>query len=138
MARASRLVLHCSIWGDAANKFVVYEQEQLAKLGVPITMHDKLPDIILYDESKNWLLLIEAVTSHGPVSHKRLFEMERLLRDCSAERSYISAFQNSTEFKRHFSQIAWETEVWVAERPEHLIHFNGEDFVKKHSMWGRR
>ncbi len=115
--------------GDSANKFFIFEQKHLAKLDVPITLHDKLPDIILYDESKNWLHLIEAVTSHGPVSHKRLFEMEQLLKDCIAKRTYISAFQNFAEYKRHTSQIAWGTEVWLAEVPEHLIHFNGDRYV---------
>jgi hypothetical protein len=112
--------------GDAANKFVVFEREQLEQLGVPITTHDKLPDIILYEKAKNWLYLIEAVTSHGPVSHKRRFELEKLLENCTAERIYISAFLDFARFRRHSSNIAWETEVWIAELPEHMIHFNGE------------
>jgi len=118
--------------GDSANKFVIFEQGHLAKLGVPITTHDKLPDIILYEEAKNRLYLIEAVTSHGPVSHKRLFEMEKLLKDCTAKRIYISAFPNFTEYKRHTTHIAWETEVWIAEMPEHMIHFNGDRYVAVH------
>lgn len=111
--------------GDAADKFVIFEQERLAQLGVPITMHDKLPDIILYHEEKNWLYLIEAVTSHGPVSHKRKHELENLLRGITTERIYVTAFLNFAEFKRHQSNIAWETHVWIAEMPEHLIHYNG-------------
>ena len=87
--------------GDAANKFVIYEQERLAQLGVPITTHDKLPDIVLYNEEKNWLYLIEAVTAHGPVSHKRKYELENLLKNCHAKRVYISAFLHSAEFRRH-------------------------------------
>ncbi len=78
---ANALVLYL---GDAANKFVIYEREQLEQLGVPITVHDKLPDIILYRKEKNWLYLIEAVTSQGPVSHKRLYELEKLLEKCTA------------------------------------------------------
>ncbi len=39
--------------GDAANKFVIFERERLEQLDVPITMHDKLPDIILYHKEKN-------------------------------------------------------------------------------------
>lgn len=83
--------------GDTANKFVIYEKERLEQLGVPMTTHDKLPDIILYDESKNWLYLIEAVTSHGPVSHKRHYELENLLANCSAERIYVSSFLTIAE-----------------------------------------
>ncbi len=27
------------------------------------------------------------------------------------------------------AQIAWESEVWIAEEPMHMIHFNGERFL---------
>jgi hypothetical protein len=27
------------------------------------------------------------------------------------------------------SQISWESEVWIAEDPDHMIHFNGERFL---------
>lgn len=118
--------------GDAANKFVIYEKEKLAEVGVPITMHDKLPDIILYDKTKNLLYLIEAVTSHGPVSHKRLFELEKLLKNCVPKRIYISAFLDFAEYGRHKSKIAWETEVWIAEIPEHMIHYNGDRYMGRH------
>ena len=73
---------------------------------------------------------IEAVTPHGPVSHKRRYELEEILRGCAAKRIYISAFHNFAEFGRHKSQIAWETEVWIAEMPEHMIHYNGERFLE--------
>jgi len=111
---------------------VIYEREQLEQLGVPITVHDKLPDIILYRKEKNWLYLIEAVTSQGPVSHKRLYELEKLLEKCTAKRVYISAFLSYGEYRRHQRQIAWETEIWIAEIPEHMIHFDGEKFIELH------
>jgi adenine-specific DNA-methyltransferase len=118
--------------GDAAKKFVIYEKERLEQLGVPMTAHDKLPDIILYDENKNWLYLIEALTSHGPVSHKRHFELKNLLANCTAERVYVSSFLTIAEYKRHVTEIAYETEVWIAERPEHMIHYNGDKFLGPH------
>jgi len=121
--------------GDAANKSVIYGRERLEQLGVPITTHDKLPDIILYHKEKNWLYLIEAVTSHGPVSHKRRYELEKLLKQCTAQRVYVSAFLNFAEFRRHTPQIAWETEVWIAEIPEHMIHYNGERFLGPHEQY---
>ncbi|MGH7484273.1 MAG: BsuBI/PstI family type II restriction endonuclease, partial [bacterium] len=93
------------------------------------TKHDKLPDVVLYDETRNWLFLIEAVTSHGPVSPKRKLEMERALKSCTAERIYVSAFPDFKEFRRHIDNIAWETEVWIAENPDHMIHFNGDKFL---------
>jgi hypothetical protein len=115
--------------GDTAKKTLIVEEDALRTLCVPITKHDKLPDVILYDETRNWLFLIEAVTSHGPVSPKRKLEMERILKACMAERIYVSAFPDFKEFRRHIDNIAWETEVWIAENPDHMVHFNGDKFL---------
>jgi type II restriction enzyme len=118
--------------GDTENKIVHLEGDLLKTLGFPVTQHDKLPDIVLYDAERNRLYLIEAVTSHGPVSHKRLMELETLLTNCGAKRIYVSAFPSFKEFGRHIRQIAWDTEVWLALNPEHLIHFNGDKFFSAH------
>ena len=115
--------------GDAANKLLHLDEGRLDRLGVPLLEHDKLPDVALYDEGRNWLFLVEAVTSHGPVTPKRFQELEATLKDCTATRVYVSAFPEFRQFKRHADSIAWETEVWLAEIPDHLIHFNGDKFL---------
>ncbi len=115
--------------GDTALKHVVCEAEELKRIGVPITEHDKLPDVLFYWPEKNWLYLIEAVTSHGPVSPKRHRELEKMLQDCTAERVYVTAFHTMHDFRKYAADIAWETEVWIAENPDHMIHFNGPKFL---------
>lgn len=115
--------------GDTAKKHVIFESDQLARLGVPITEHDKLPDIVLYDPQKQWLFMIEAVTSHGPVSPKRHREIESFLGGCPAERVYVTAFLSISDFRKYAADIAWETEVWIAATPDHMIHFNGPKFL---------
>lgn len=115
--------------GDTANKDLYVDKIALKELGIPITEHSKLPDVVLYDRKKNWLYLIEAVTSHGPVSPKRVIEMEELLKNCKAGKIYVSAFPDFSEFKKHSTNIAWETEVWVVNFPKHMIHFNGDRFL---------
>jgi type II restriction enzyme len=115
--------------GDTAKKDLYYDEETLNELNIPITQHSKLPDVIIYDRQRNWLFLIEAVTSHGPVSPKRVIEIEEFLKDCKAGRVYVSAFPDFAEFKKHTSHIAWETEVWLVEVPDHMIHFNGDRFL---------
>ena len=115
--------------GDTALKHVVYAEPELKKIGVPITEHDKLPDVVLYRRDKNWLYLVEAVTSHGPVSSKRHRELEKMLARCTAERVYITAFLDIHGFRRYAADIAWETEVWIADNPDHMIHFNGPRFL---------
>jgi len=115
--------------GDSSDKSLHVEHRELAALGVPITKHDKLPDVLIHLPARNWLLVIEAVTASGPVSPKRKRDLEAFLSKCRAGRVYITAFQNFKEFKLHVNDIAWETEVWIAENPDHLIHYNGEKFL---------
>jgi type II restriction enzyme len=114
--------------GDTAKKSLIVNTTDLARLKVPISEHDKLPDVVLYDRKREWLFLIEAVTSHGPISPKRIVELEAMLAECPAGMVFVSAFPDVAEFKRHARHIAWETEVWLAETPDHLIHFNGDRF----------
>ena len=114
--------------GDTARKHVLRDTQELVKLKVPITEHDKLPDIVLFDRKRNWLFLIEAVTTHGPVSPKRHRELEKMLCACSAARIYVTAFLATSDFRKYAADIAWETEVWIAEHPDHMIHFNGPKF----------
>jgi type II restriction enzyme len=115
--------------GDTAKKDLYADKKMLKELGIPINQHSKLPDVIIYDQTKNWLFLIEAVTSHGPVSPKRIIELEEFLKDCKAGKIYVTAFPDFAEFKKHSNNIAWETEVWLVDVPEHMIHFNGDRFM---------
>lgn len=119
--------------GDTENKKLILDEAGFEQLGMPVPNHDKLPDVVLYDSNRNWLFLIEAVVSHGPVSHKRHLELEKLLQDCSAGRVYVSAFPDFLTYKSYLTEVAWETEVWLAEIPDHLIHYNGDRFLGPHS-----
>jgi type II restriction enzyme len=115
--------------GDTEQKDLHRDDKTMLEIGIPIDQHSKLPDVVLFDRKKNWLYLIEAVTSHGPVSPKRVVELEELLKDCSAGKVYVTAFPSFKEFKKWSSEIAWETEIWICEMPSHMIHFNGDRFM---------
>jgi type II restriction enzyme len=115
--------------GDTAKKDLHIDKEALRLLGIPIDQHSKLPDVVIYDHARNWLYLIEAVTSHGPVSPKRVIELENLLKDCRLGKIYVTAFPNRAEFRKHLANIAWETEVWFADEPTHMVHWNGDRFI---------
>lgn len=114
--------------GDGGKRLVV-DDAFLDRLGIAQFAHDKLPDVVAYDRIRDWVFLIEAVTSHGPVSPKRWEELEEALGGCEAGRVYVSAFPDSKEFRKHASNIAWETEVWIADAPDHMVHFNGDRFL---------
>lgn len=115
--------------GDTGDKWSYFDSVLLAKLGVKIDSHGKMPDVVLHYTPKNWLLLVESVTSHGPVDGKRHVELSSLFAESTAGLVYITAFPNRAVMGRYLSEIAWETEVWVADAPSHLIHFNGERFL---------
>jgi adenine-specific DNA-methyltransferase len=115
--------------GDAGDKFRVYEQDYFASLGIIVDEHSKMPDVIVHLENKNWLVLIEAVTSHGPIDIKRRNELKDLFKNRKAPLVFVTAFPTRKVMMKYLQEIAWETEVWVAEAPSHLIHFNGERFL---------
>jgi hypothetical protein len=115
--------------GDTGDKWGYFDAALLSKLGIDVDSHGKMPDVVLYYPERKWLLLIESVTSHGPVDGKRHAELARLFAKSSAGLLYVTAFPNRAIMGRYLVEIAWETEVWVADAPSHLIHFNGERFL---------
>jgi len=115
--------------GDTGDKWGYFDAPLLASLGVDVDAHGKMPDVVLYYVERNWLLLVESVTSHGPVDGKRHVELARLFAGSKVGLVYVTAFPTRAIMGRYLSDIAWETEVWVAEAPSHLIHFNGTRFL---------
>lgn len=119
----------CLYVGDTIEKDLVKNVEKLSELGFEITLHDKMPDVVLYREDKNWIYFIESVTSVGPMDPKRILEIEELTQNVKAGKIYVTAFLDFKTYKRFAEELAWETEVWIAEMPEHMIHLNGDRFM---------
>ncbi|MEM7656787.1 MAG: BsuBI/PstI family type II restriction endonuclease [Bacteroidota bacterium] len=115
--------------GDTADKFLLLNQAALTNLQFVELAHDELPDIIAFSASKNWIYLIEAVHSSGPIDEIRLLRLQSLTKSCTAEIIFVTAFLDRTTFRKFAPDIAWETEVWIAASPDHLIHFNGHKFL---------
>ncbi len=115
--------------GDAGKDDPVFDAPALAALGAVLDKHGKLPDLIVHQKDRDWLVLIEAASSHGPVDAKRHAELAQLFVEAQPGLVYISCFPSRAEMRKYLSQIAWETDVWCAEDPTHLIHFNGDRFL---------
>jgi BsuBI/PstI restriction endonuclease domain/BsuBI/PstI restriction endonuclease HTH domain len=115
--------------GDTGDKWGYFDEKLLAELGVNVDSHGKMPDVVLHFTEKNWLVLVESVTSHGPVDGKRHSELAKLFAESTAGLVYVTAFPNRSIMSRYLGDIAWETEVWVADAASHLIHFNGVRFL---------
>ena len=115
--------------GDTGDKWGYCDEARLRSLGITVGAHGKMPDVLIYDEARRWLILAEAVTSHGPVDAKRREELGALFKDSGAGLVFVSAFPDRRTFKQYQETISWETEVWIADHPDHLIHFNGVRFL---------
>ena len=115
--------------GDTDEKFAYFDEALLKSLGIAIQVHGKMTDVVVYDVKRNWLVLIEAVTAHGPVNPKRKNELSTLFKGSKAGLVFVTAFLDRTTMVKYLDEISWETEVWVADSPTHLIHFNGERFL---------
>lgn len=119
----------CLYVGDTTEKDLVKNVEKLSELGFEITLHDKMPDVVLYCEEKNWIYFIESVTSVGPMDAKRILEISEMTKNVTAGKIFVTAFQNFTTYKKFASSLAWDTEVWISDMPEHMIHLNGDKFM---------
>lgn len=115
--------------GDTQRKWAYFDSETLQVLGVEIEEHGKMPDVVVHYLEKNWLVIIEAVTSHGPVNPKRRQELRELFARSKAGLVYVTAFPDRRTMMKYLDDISWETEVWIAQSPTHVIHFNGERFL---------
>jgi type II restriction enzyme len=114
--------------GDTGNKWGYFDKDTFTKIGLTADEHGKMPDVILYSDDKKWLVLIESVTSHGPVDSKRRIELQKLF-PTKLTTIYVSAFPNKQTFTRFAPEISWETEAWIADNPTHMVHFNGDKFL---------
>lgn len=119
----------CLYVGDTIEKDLVKNVGKLTELGFEITLHDKMPDVVLYKEDKDWIYFIESVTSVGPMDSKRILELKEMTKNVTAGRIFVTAFLDFKSYKRFSEILAWETEVWIAEMPEHMIHLNGDKFL---------
>jgi adenine-specific DNA-methyltransferase len=115
--------------GDAGNKFIVNESQKFREIGIELDPHGKMPDIVVYYKQQDWLVLIEAVTSHGPVDLKRHNELKHLFQSSHKGLVFVTTFPSRKQMTRYLAEISWETEVWIADQPDHMIHFNGERFL---------
>ncbi|WP_219724456.1 BsuBI/PstI family type II restriction endonuclease [Fischerella thermalis] len=115
--------------GDAGDKFIINETQKFREMGIELDPHGKMPDVVVHYERQDWLVLIEAVTSHGPVNLKRHNELKQLFEFSRKGLVFVTAFPSRKEMTRYLAEISWETEVWVADQPDHMIHFNGERFL---------
>ena len=120
--------------GDTGDKAGYFQKQRLASLSVTVDQHGKMPDVVLYYQEKDWLLLVESVTSHGPVDAKRHSELSKLFDNATPSLVYVTAFPDRSTMARYLREISWETEVWCADAPTHLIHFDGERFLGPYNV----
>ncbi len=115
--------------GETGSKMGHFDESTFKELYLNFDSHGKFPDVVLYQRDKNWLILVEAVTSHGPVDAKRHSELATLFSDSKAKIIYVTAFPDRQTLAKYLPEISWETEVWVVDTPTHLVHFDGVRFL---------
>lgn len=119
----------CLYVGDTIEKDLVKNVKKLTELGFEITLHDKMPDVVLYREDNDWIYFVESVTSVGPMDSKRVLELTEMTKNVTSGKIFVTAFLDLKTYKRFLETLAWETEVWIEEMPDHMIHLNGDKFL---------
>ena len=93
-----------------------------------IASHEKMPDVLLHDAQRGWLVVVEAITGHGPVDNARRAELKETLAGARPGIVYVTAFPSRAAMVPYLRDIAWHTDVWIANEPSYLIHFDGDRY----------
>ncbi len=88
-----------------------------------------MPDVMTYSAERNWLYFVESVTAVGPMEPKRIKEIEEMTVDVTVGKIYVTAFLDYNTFKKFSESLAWKTEAWISDMPDHMIHQNGDKFL---------
>lgn len=115
--------------GDTAEKYLYINKPKIKELGIDVFADAALPDVVLYDKEKDWVFFIEAVTSVGPMSAERVYKIKKSCENCKSGLIFVTAFQTMRKCKEKIIEIAWDTEIWIADQPDHMIHLNGDRFI---------
>ena len=125
------IVLYC---GDSDNKYgLIHEADKLSEIGFTDLKQSILPDVVAYSPEKNWVFLIEAYHTSNPITPQRKLELQQEMGDNADRAVFVTAFENNSVYKNCPEELAWETEVWIATEPEHMIHRNGFRFMGPYS-----
>ena len=112
--------------GDTRHKDGYQNRDLMRELNLPVQVAANLPDVILYCEANRCLVVIEVVASSGPISTARLYQLETLVEQSAAlgcQLRYVTVFPSRRLFRRFVEDIAWGTQVWIADEPEHVVYF---------------
>lgn len=92
-------------------------------------MPEDVARLLVYREDKDWLYFIESVTSVGPMDNKRIVELQELTKNVKSGKIFVTDFLDFKTFKKFLESLAWDTEVWMVDMPDHMIHLNGDRFL---------
>ena len=101
----------------------------LGKLGVPCATPVPAPDVVIHDLARDWFFLIDAVTTLRHMDETRRNALAAHFAPSRKGLIFFSAFADGAAYSRAAETIAWETNVWIAAAPDHMIHYNGERFL---------
>jgi site-specific DNA-cytosine methylase len=115
--------------GDAKYKELHIDRDRLAAIGLPIPGRNILPDVIALDPKNEWVFFVEAVHSFGAITNDRRERLVEFASGCNRPIIFVTAFEDRRSFGKWAAKIGWETEVWIASNPMHMVHFDGRKFL---------
>jgi len=114
---------------DTEDKRKYIKEDLLNHFGGSIEEKKKLPDVLLVDKKRSRMFVIEIIASGGAINHRRLAHLSELFENWKVKKVFVSVFRDKESFKKFALDIAWDTEVWIASQPQHLIHFDGSKWL---------
>jgi adenine-specific DNA-methyltransferase len=118
--------------GDSSQQAAAGSRERLASVGFDPRSLAKLPDVVLHVEAQSRLFLVDVCAPLGLIDAARRAELRLAFGATEADLVFVTAFPTRLHMVSCATDIAWESVVWCADNPTHLIHFNGDRFLGPH------
>jgi len=99
--------------------------DALASVGLVITDRDDFPDVVLHSPENNCLLLADSAVNGRVMDARRRENLSRIFGEHPGPLIFLTVFPNRDSFAASAEVISWETDVWIADEPDHVIHFDG-------------
>ena len=112
--------------------WVSEQRSRLVRLGhsrrnlleLPLPEGIDLPNIVLLQRKLSRMFLVEVIGAGGLLNSTRCAELRRGLRGFRLKLVFITASASRSELRDRLHEIAWQTHVWIANEPNHIIHFD--------------
>jgi hypothetical protein len=114
------------VWGGTVSDETLQgPRRRFSALGLCWPPSPEIPDVVIHDRTRRWLVLVDVAGRRGQLTAKRCESLKQMFHGSGLQLVLVNAFVSRRELQEFFIDCPWWTSAWFADEPEHMIHFDG-------------